>query len=74
MSIRLYTDVHVHRAITEGLRLRGVVAADHIREFEAEPVCYLVCSRLGLNNPSDAYLADYVHEHDETYRSASIVS
>jgi predicted nuclease of predicted toxin-antitoxin system len=24
VSVRLYTDVHVHRAITEGLRLRGV--------------------------------------------------
>jgi len=24
VSIRLYTDVHVHRVITEGLRLRGV--------------------------------------------------
>jgi hypothetical protein len=40
--------------------------ADHIREFEAESVCYLVCSRLGLDNPSDAYLASYVREHDET--------
>ena len=40
--------------------------ADHIREFEAESVCYLVCSRLGLDNPSDAYIASYVREHDET--------
>ena len=24
MSLRIYMDVHVHRAITEGLRLRGI--------------------------------------------------
>ena len=24
MSVKLYMDVHVHRAITDGLRLRGV--------------------------------------------------
>jgi hypothetical protein len=24
MRVRLYMDVHVHRAVTEGLRLRGV--------------------------------------------------
>jgi hypothetical protein len=26
------------------------------REFEAESVCYLVCERLGIDNPSEAYL------------------
>jgi hypothetical protein len=31
-----------------------------IREFEAESVTYLVCSRLGIDNPSAEYLADYV--------------
>lgn len=30
------------------------------REFEAESVCYLVCKRLGINNPSDEYLAGYM--------------
>lgn len=35
-------------------------------EFEAESVCYLVCSRLGLDNPSDEYLSQYVQKHDET--------
>jgi len=30
------------------------------REFEAESVTYLVCSRLGIDNPSAEYLADYV--------------
>jgi hypothetical protein len=37
-----------------------------IREFEAESVCYLVCSRLGIVNPSDKYLAGYLREHSET--------
>ncbi len=38
MSIRLYVDVHVRRAITEGLRLRGVdvltAQEDGAREFD----------------------------------------
>jgi len=29
-------------------------------EFEAESICYLVCDRLGIDNPSDAYLSNYV--------------
>lgn len=37
MSVRLYVDVHVRRAITEGLRLRGVdtltAQEDGAREF-----------------------------------------
>jgi hypothetical protein len=31
-----------------------------IREFEAESVSYLVCTRLGINTASDEYLAAYV--------------
>jgi hypothetical protein len=31
-----------------------------ICEFEAESVCYLVCGRLAIDNPSAAYLANYV--------------
>jgi hypothetical protein len=34
------------------------------REFEAESVCYLVCERLGITNPSDEYLAGYLG-HDQ---------
>jgi hypothetical protein len=37
-----------------------------IYEFEAESVCYLVCGRLGIDNPSDAYLAGYMKNHQET--------
>lgn len=35
-------------------------------EFEAESVCYLVCERAGLRNPSGPYLSDYLQENDET--------
>ena len=32
-------------------------------EFEAESVCYLVCGRVGINNPSDEYLAGYMKQN-----------
>lgn len=38
----------------------------NICEFEAESVCYLVCSRLGIDNPSDEYLAGYMNANKET--------
>ena len=28
-----------------------------VQEFEAESICYLVCARLGIENPSEKYLA-----------------
>lgn len=37
-----------------------------LREFEAESVCYLICSRLGIDNPSAEYLSDYVKSNEET--------
>jgi len=37
-----------------------------IREFEAESVCYLVCTRLGIENPSAEYLAAYVRDFETT--------
>jgi hypothetical protein len=37
-----------------------------ICEFEAESVCYLVCSRIGIDNPSDEYLAGYMKANKET--------
>ena len=30
------------------------------REFEAESTAYLVCGRIGIDNPSEQYLAGYV--------------
>jgi hypothetical protein len=35
------------------------------QEFEAESVTYLVCSRLGIDNPSAEYLAGYARTHDQ---------
>jgi IrrE N-terminal-like domain len=37
-----------------------------IREFEAESVCYLVCTRLGIENPSAEYLAGYIRNYEST--------
>jgi hypothetical protein len=34
------------------------------REFEAESVCWLVCERMGISNPSAEYLDDYLDNHD----------
>jgi len=34
-------------------------------EFEAESVCYLVCGRLSIDNPSETYLAGYLAEGRE---------
>jgi hypothetical protein len=35
-----------------------------IREFEAESICYLVCTRLGIDNASAEYLAGYVRKYE----------
>lgn len=40
--------------------------SSNIEEFEAESVSYLVCARLGIDNPSDKYLAGYREKNDET--------
>jgi hypothetical protein len=37
-----------------------------LREFEAESVCYLLCTRLGIDNPSAQYLSGYMKNHDAT--------
>ncbi|MDH4101473.1 MAG: ImmA/IrrE family metallo-endopeptidase, partial [Nitrospirota bacterium] len=42
---------------------RGLPSAIH--EFEAESVCFLVCSRLGIENPSAEYLSRYINGNDE---------
>jgi hypothetical protein len=34
------------------------------REFEAECVCWLVCERKGINNPSAAYLNGYLEKNE----------
>jgi hypothetical protein len=40
--------------------------SETIREFEAESVAFLVCSRLGIENPSDEYLSGYVKGNEST--------
>lgn len=35
-----------------------------IKELEAESIAYIVCSRFGIDNPSEKYLSGYVKEHD----------
>jgi hypothetical protein len=37
-----------------------------VREFEAESVTYLVCTRAGLDNPSAEYLSSFFNQHDDT--------
>lgn len=39
--------------------------SEQIQEFEAESVCWLVCERLGINNPSAEYLSGYLTENNE---------
>ena len=34
-------------------------------EFEAESVAYLVSARLGIDNPSESYLSNYVEQKSE---------
>jgi hypothetical protein len=36
-----------------------------VREFEAESVTYLVCSRIGVDNPSEQYLSNYVGANEK---------
>jgi hypothetical protein len=37
-----------------------------VLEFEAESICYLLCTRLGLENASAEYLAGYVRKCEAT--------
>jgi hypothetical protein len=36
-----------------------------VREFEAETVSYLVCTRQGIANPSERYLSGYLRDDPE---------
>ena len=39
--------------------------AEAVKEVEAESVTYLLCKRLGIDNPSDQYLSGYVNQDQE---------
>jgi len=55
-----------HREATARLsieRREAVGSSLHaVREFEAESVSHLVCSRLGIDTASDEYLAAYIRK------------
>lgn len=36
-----------------------------VEEFEAESVAWLICERLGIGNPSEKYLANYLDKNDQ---------
>ena len=36
-----------------------------VEEFEAETVCWLLCERLGIKNPSEKYLKGYLKNNEE---------
>jgi hypothetical protein len=40
--------------------------SESLREFEAESICYLLCSRLRIDNPSAEYLSGYMNAHHRT--------
>lgn len=40
--------------------------SDDLREFEAESVCFLLCGRLGIDNPSEEYLSQYAAKFKES--------
>ncbi len=35
------------------------------KEFEAESVCWMICERMGIKNPSAEYLSGYIKSNDE---------
>ena len=39
--------------------------SEEVEEFEAESVCWLLCERQGINNPSAAYLSGYLENNKE---------
>ncbi len=38
---------------------------EQVKEFEAESVCWLLCERQGIRNPSAEYLSGYLEENQE---------
>ena len=43
-----------------------------VREFEAETICWLVCERCNIYNPSEQYLHGYLSNNDEIPEGISI--
>lgn len=75
MSVRLYMDVHVRRAVTEGLRLRGVdlLTAQEDGAESLQTPTYLSLNRLGgagaelSERARTAIFANHVAGHSTIY-------
>lgn len=46
--------------------------SEGLKEFEAETVCWLICERLGIDNPSEEYLSGYLGRNHEIPEGISI--
>lgn len=63
---------HLHYCFTgaTGWKYRDLQV--NVEEFEAEATAWHVCSRLGIDNPSEKYLAGYLDENEEIPEGISI--
>lgn len=55
---------HVYHPQAKWLPRRNFLSKNEV-EFEAESVCWLLCERLGIVNPSAKYLIGYLNSNDE---------
>ena len=55
---------HLNNPEVEYLPQRYMLPTD-VEEFEAESVCWLLCERRGIKNPSASYLSNYVSSKGE---------
>jgi len=78
MSVALYMDEHVHRAITVGLRLRGVdvlTAQENGRRNTPDAVLLDRAAELGrvMFSQDEDLLAEAKHRQDEGIRFAGVI-
>ena len=78
MTIALYMDEHVHRAITTGLRLRSVdvlTAQDDGRRHVPDPILLDRATELGrtLFSQDEDLLAEAIHRQREAIPFAGVV-
>lgn len=60
-----------HSADNKGIPNRGSLPIS-VREFEAETICYLLCERSGIKNPSVEYLNGYLDSNQKIPQGISI--
>ncbi|MCR4656989.1 MAG: hypothetical protein K5770_12270 [Lachnospiraceae bacterium] len=56
---------HLYNPEISYLPQERYMLSDQIVEFEAESVCWMLCERHGIDNPSAAYLSGYLEENDK---------